>query len=76
MFDCLNTINIADMTREEAINEIKTWAIPSKKGREVLETLIPELRESDDERIINQLIALVNNTGQVILVPDNKNDGT
>ena len=38
------------MTREEAINEIKSWAIPSKKGREVLETLIPELRESEDER--------------------------
>ena len=39
------------MTREEAINEIKSWAIPSKKGREVLETLIPELCESEDERI-------------------------
>jgi len=39
------------MTREEAINEIRTWAIPSEKGREVLETLIPELAESEDERI-------------------------
>ena len=56
MFDCLNTINIADMTREEAINEIKTWAIPSKKGREVLETLIPELRESEDEKIRKALV--------------------
>lgn len=38
------------MTREEAIEEIKSWAIPSKKGREVLETLIPELAESEDEK--------------------------
>ena len=44
------------MTREEAVEEIKSWAIPSKKGREVLETLIPELRESEDERIRKWLI--------------------
>lgn len=44
------------MTREEAINEIKSWAIPSEKGREVLETLIPELAESEDEKIRKQLI--------------------
>lgn len=42
------------MTREEAINEIKSWAIPSKKGREVLETLIPELRENKDENVKNK----------------------
>ena len=44
------------MTKEEALNEIRSWAIPSKKGREVLETLIPELAESEDERIKKQLI--------------------
>ena len=44
------------MTREEAINEIKSWAIPSKKGREVLETLIPELRESEDEKIRKDIL--------------------
>ena len=44
------------MTREEAINEIKSWAILSEKGREVLETLIPELKESEDERIRKALI--------------------
>lgn len=43
------------MTREEAINEIRSWAIPSEKGREVLETLIPELAESEDERIRKEL---------------------
>ncbi len=43
------------MTREEAIKEIKSWAIPSERGREVLETLIPELAESEDERIIRLL---------------------
>lgn len=42
------------MTREEAINEIKSWAIPSEKGREVLETLIPELAESEDESLKNK----------------------
>lgn len=42
------------MTREEAINEIKSWAIPSKNGREVLETLIPELAESEDESLKNK----------------------
>lgn len=40
------------MTREETINEIKSWAIPSAEGREVLETLIPELVESEDDRIV------------------------
>lgn len=48
------------MTREQAINEIKSWAIPSEKGREVLETLIPELRESEDERIRKELIDMIN----------------
>lgn len=47
------------MTREQAINEIKSWAIPSKNGREVLETLIPELAESEDERIRKALIETV-----------------
>lgn len=52
------------MTREEAINEIKSWAIPSGNGREVLETLIPELAENEDERIRTNLIALVEAFGQ------------
>lgn len=47
------------MTREEAINEIKSWAIPSKNGREVLETLIPELRENEDERIRKHIVKFI-----------------
>lgn len=47
------------MTREEAINEIRSWAIPSEKGREVLETLIPELAESEDERIRKKCITII-----------------
>ena len=47
------------MTREEAIKEIKSWAIPSKRGREVLKTLIPELVESEDERIRRELIEFI-----------------
>ena len=52
------------MTREEAINEIKSWAIPSKKGREVLETLIPELRESEDEKIRKEIIEYLGLVGK------------
>lgn len=37
-------------------------------------TIFPELRESEDERIINQLITLVNSTGEVLLIPTNKEE--
>ena len=49
------------MTREEAIKEIKSWAIPSERGREVLETLIPELAENEDERIRKWLYDFIHN---------------
>ena len=39
------------MTREEAINEIKSWDFLEGKEIEVIHTLIPELKESEDERI-------------------------
>lgn len=39
------------MTREEAIKEIKMRGIEAPRQREALKTLIPELRESEDERI-------------------------
>lgn len=45
------------------MNEIKSWAIPSKKGREVLETLIPELAESEDEKMINELQGFLDSFG-------------
>lgn len=39
------------MTREEAINEIKSWDFLERKEIEAIHTLIPELAESEDERI-------------------------
>lgn len=47
------------MTREEAIKEIKMWGIEAPRQREVLETLIPELRESEDERIRKWIVNLL-----------------
>lgn len=38
------------MTREEAINEIKSWDFLEGKEIEAIHTLIPELKESEDER--------------------------
>lgn len=46
------------MTREEAIKRIKAWDLDSD-DREVLEVIIPELRESEDERIRKELIKVV-----------------
>lgn len=42
------------MEREEAIRRIKAWNLDSD-DREVLETLIPELAESEDEKIRKEL---------------------
>ena len=44
------------MTREEAINEIRSWDFLNGKEIEAVQTLIPELRESDDERIRKEII--------------------
>ncbi len=44
------------MTREEAMRRIKAWNLDSD-DREVLEAIIPELRENDDERIRMELVA-------------------
>lgn len=44
------------MTREEAINEIKSWDFLKGKEIEAIHTLIPELRESEDERIRKELV--------------------
>ena len=44
------------MTREEAINEIKSWDFLEGKEIEAIHTLIPELRETEDERIRKELI--------------------
>ena len=47
------------MTREEAINEIKSWDFLNEKESEAVRTLIPELRESEDERIRQKLVWLL-----------------
>ena len=46
------------MTRQEAINHIKDMVLFSE-DREALETLIPELTESGDERIRKAIIGLI-----------------
>ena len=48
------------MDREEALKQIRNWSLP-KETREVLETLIPELRESEDERIRKYFVWIVKN---------------
>ena len=62
------------MTREEAINEIKSWDFLEGKEIEAIQTLIPELRESDDERIREELIETVNsiNDGMIVLSEQQK----
>lgn len=47
------------MTREEAINEIKSWDFLIGKEIEAVRTLIPELRESEDERIRKEIIDFI-----------------
>ena len=47
------------MTREEAIKEIKTWDFLDNDEKEILKTLIPELAESEDEKIRKELIAFL-----------------
>ena len=47
------------MTREEAINEIKSWDFLEGKEIEAIQTLVPELAESEDERIIKTIRQLL-----------------
>lgn len=46
------------MTREEAIRRIKAWNLDSD-DREVLAVIIPELAESEDERIRKAIVGLI-----------------
>ena len=48
------------MTREEAINAIKAWDFLNNDEKEVIETLIPELVESEDEKVRKGLINYFN----------------
>ena len=56
------------MTREEAINEIKTWDFLNEKESEAVRTLIPELRESEDERIRKAIVHLLDVASEAYLV--------
>lgn len=47
------------MTREEAIKEIKSWDFLEGKEIEAIQTLIPELKESEDERIRKEIIDFI-----------------
>lgn len=44
------------MTREEAIKAIKAWDFLDNDEKEAIETLIPELKESEDEKIRKAII--------------------
>lgn len=44
------------MIREEAIRKLKAWDFLDNDEKEVLETLIPELKESEDEKIRKWII--------------------
>ena len=48
------------MTRKEAIDKIKAWNFLDDDKKEVLETLIPEIRENEDEKIRKALITFFN----------------
>jgi hypothetical protein len=47
------------MTREEAIKAIKAWDFLDNDEKEAIETIIPELKESEDERIEKEIIAFL-----------------
>ena len=47
------------MTREEALEEIKTWDFLNEREREAIEAICPELKETKDERIKKLLQALI-----------------
>ena len=49
------------MTREEAIKAITAWDFLDNDEKEAIETLIPELKESGDERIRKEIISALKN---------------
>lgn len=56
------------MTREEAIRRIKVWNLDSD-DREVLEVIIPELKESEDERIRKHIIDIIRDNAKSKCIP-------
>ena len=60
------------MTRNEAIQEIKSWDFLNKKETEAIETLVPELAEIEDERIRKFLIDVVSTMNWRVGWPEEK----
>jgi len=60
------------MTREEAIRILASSCIPGSKQTEALETLIPELKESEDERIRKAIVATIEQCPDDFLNPKNR----
>ena len=52
----VNFMKDSKMTKEEAINEIKSWDFLEGKEIEAIHTLVPELAEDEDERVRKSLI--------------------
>lgn len=51
------------MTKEEAINEIRSWDFLEGKEIEAIKTLIPELAESEDERMLREIKRYIKEQG-------------
>jgi len=58
------------MTKEEAIQKIREWDLLDEEEKEVLETLIPELKESEDEKTRKWLIRYFNELNDEIAKKD------
>lgn len=55
------------MTKEEAIRELRCFIGQLTEGcQEVIKVLVPELKESEDERIRKELLAVIND----LVLPD------
>lgn len=53
------------MTREEAINEIRSWDFLNEKEIDAIQTLIPELCENEDERTRKRLIDFISDIKRI-----------
>lgn len=63
--------NSNNMTKEEAIRRIKAWNLDSD-DMEVLSVVIPELAESEDEKIRKAIIATIEQCQDNFLNPKNR----
>ncbi len=59
-------MGICKMKREEALEQIRKWDFLNEEEIEAIHTLIPELKESEDERVRKELLAVIND----LVLPD------